>query len=128
MTYESDVLADDAARAQSAETDAATRARRLREDYTWTFLESDHGWRVLQDLLGHTAVLGAAFNGNSRDIFNQGRRSVGMHILDVLGMNSPEGMMLAAMRGAVHDPALRQLFAKEMQAATQKLKEDEHHD
>lgn len=128
MTYESDVLAEDAALARSAETDAETRERRLREDYKRTFLDCDHGWRVLQDLLGHTAVLGAAFRGNSHDIFNQGRRDVGMHILNVLKMNSPQGMMLAAMRGAIHDPDMRQLFAKEIQAATQKLSEAENHD
>ena len=128
MTYDSDVLTAESARAQASVVDAETRARQLRQDYTQTFLDSPSGWRVLQDLLGQTAVLGAAFSGNSRDIYNQGRRSVGMHILGALGLDSPQGMMLAAMRGAVHDPDMRQLFAKEIQAATQKLNEEDNHD
>lgn len=127
MTFESDVLADDARRAKEANVAAETKERQRLEDYHRTFLGSPHGWRVLQDLLGVTAVLGSAFNGNSRDIYALGRRSVGMHILETLGINTPEGMMLAAVRGAIHDPAMRRLLADDLKTATQKIEEEEQH-
>jgi len=66
----------------------AEALRRLKEDYRRTFLASSHGQRVLKDLLDFCGV----FDGH-HDLRAEGRRDVGLTLLNALDKRSYQGLL-----------------------------------
>jgi len=57
-------------------------ARKIRMDYKDTFLGSAAGKRVLSDLLNACGVFESSFTGNSRTFYNEGKREIGIILLN----------------------------------------------
>jgi hypothetical protein len=79
--------------AQQREADrrheAAVDRRVTTEDWLW-LLNSKRGRRILVDLLEVTGVNRTSYTGNSETFFREGRRSVGLHILQQAQTHAPE--------------------------------------
>lgn len=58
--------------------------RQMQEDYQKVFMRSPDGRRVLKDILAFTGIFELSFTGNSQTFFNEGRRAVGLKILEAL--------------------------------------------
>lgn len=56
--------------------------RKVRMDYREVFLTTAAGKRVLSDLLNSCGVFEGSFTGNSRTFFNEGRREIGLILLN----------------------------------------------
>ncbi len=61
---------------------SAEEAKKLRMDYREVLLGSAAGKRVLSDLLNACGVFESSFTGNSRTFYNEGRREIGIILLN----------------------------------------------
>ena len=60
-------------------------------DYKNTFIDSEHGDRVLSDLIKRFHVLKPIVEGDSIDrAFNEGQRSVVLHIMGITGRTAED--------------------------------------
>lgn len=64
--------------------------RQLTIDFKDTF-SSAHGRRVYRWLLGQCMVFETTFTGNSKTFYNEGRRSVGLNLLEMNDLSNVEG-------------------------------------
>lgn len=99
-----------------ADQDEAVRLANLQNDYQRVFLGSEAGLRVLEDLMAATTPFVDTFYGNSRDIFQKGRRQIGLHVIERLGMNTMSGAVRLMVRLGSVDPAAMQEMRIEREA------------
>jgi len=104
----------DAARLQKdADQEEALRLANLQNDYQRVFLGSEAGLRVLEDLIAASAPFEDTFYGNSRDIFQKGRRQLGLHLLNRLGMATMSGAARLMIRlGSIDQQAMQEMMAE----------------
>ena len=79
--------------------------RQLQEDYKKVFLGTPEGKRILADLLAFTGVFELSFDMSEYDAhrtaFNEGRRSLGLKLLEALDQNSYAGLLELQKAGAI---------------------------
>ena len=89
----SEILSDEEQKLKARKKEQETKRNRIEEDFRLTFCETDHGHRVLNYLLETTGVFTRDFKGNSRDIYQAGRRDVGLMIFHFCSFRGLEGLM-----------------------------------
>ncbi len=121
---------DDRQRQEDAEQTERLRLANLQNDYRRVFLGDEAGLRVLEDLFDTSKPFEDPFFGNSRDIYNKGRRQLGLHILNRLGMASMSGTVRLMIRLGSIDPQAMQELAGEREAVGKFIQQCEgiHHD
>lgn len=72
------------------------RIDQMQNDYEKVFLRTRNGKRVLKDILAFTGVLELSYGANVNDplevTFNEGRRAVGLKILEALDKKTYMGL------------------------------------
>jgi hypothetical protein len=121
---------DNTQRQADAEQTETLRLANLQNDYRRVFMSDEAGLRVLEDLFAVSRPFEDPFFGNSRDIFQKGRRQLGLHILDRLGMNTMPGAVRLMIRLGSIDPQAMQELAGEREAVGAFIKQCEgiHYD
>jgi hypothetical protein len=71
----------------------ALAERQRNEDFRAVFLKTEQGMRVLGEMMAFSGLLSGEHNGNSRDIYNAGKRAFMLLVVDALGLNTPEGLV-----------------------------------
>lgn len=73
----------------------AEAIKQLRDEGDLKWLMSDkRGRRVVWRLLGETGLFRSSFTGNSETFYREGRRAVGLMLLDWVQQVSPDGYLL----------------------------------
>lgn len=76
--------------------DEKTKIAQMQNDYQKVFLRTAAGRRVLKDLLAETGIFEISYVGGSDTIshtaFNEGRRSIGLKLLEALDRKSYAGL------------------------------------
>jgi hypothetical protein len=74
---------------------------RMQADWQSLFFGSEQGMRVLGDMLTFCDFFGTSFTGNSTTFFNEGLKYFITMIIDLAGLDSPEGLLaIARIRAA----------------------------
>lgn len=68
-------------RKRKEENEDKRERKQINSDYATTF-NSIHGRRVLNHLLGLCGIYSNSFTGNSTTFFNEGKRDIGLRILE----------------------------------------------
>lgn len=85
---------------QQLDQDELTAEEQRLKDYQQTFLDSERGRRVLNDLLKQSMVFSTTFTGNSKTFFLEGSRNIGLYILAQLEISSYEDLATIREDGA----------------------------
>lgn len=72
-------------REKKLEKQSKLAEQQLQQDIEKTF-GTPHGRRVLYEILSTCGVYHDCFTGNSRSFYLEGKRAVGLHIIDLVGM------------------------------------------
>lgn len=63
----------------------------LLEDYKRTF-NSPHGMRVYKDIINRCGIFQTTFTGTSKTFFLEGERSIGLYLLNMMGLLNIQGL------------------------------------
>ena len=66
----------------------ATEQQRIREDFRAVFLGTPTGRRVLNDIPCQCNIFQTTFTGNSQGMFLEGKRSIGLLIMDAMQIST----------------------------------------
>jgi hypothetical protein len=74
---------------------------RMQADWQGLFFDSERGMRVLGDMLTFCDFFGTSFTGNSTTFFNEGLKYFITMIIDLAGLDNPQGLVkIAHIRAA----------------------------
>jgi hypothetical protein len=76
------IFEDEIQEQQKLEKLTEAEAAKLRADFQAVFLGRPEGKRVLSILLNESGVFESSFTGNSRTFYNEGKRDMGLLLLD----------------------------------------------
>jgi|GEM_PF-5969464 len=116
-------MADSQRLQEEADQSEKLRLANLQNDYQRVFLGSEVGLRVLEDLLAVSSPWTDTFFGNSRDIFEKGKRQVGLHIVHRMGMNDMAGLVKLMVRLSIVDADAMAALREEREAIGQFIKQ-----
>ena len=68
--------------------------RLIQEDYQKVFMRTKAGQRVLKDILSEAGVFDSCFTGNSHTFYKEGRRDIGLRILELLDKKTFAGLQM----------------------------------
>ena len=93
-----DLLGQEEAHKLSAEQ-RENRAKVDAQDFKWV-VSNKRGRRFVMALLERSGVFRSSFTGNSQTFFNEGQRNIGLSVLAMIHMHSPEtyALMLSEQR------------------------------
>lgn len=74
-------VAEEKAQGAKDEKKRLLKERELLKDYKRTF-NTEHGRRVFMDLIERTHIFHTTFTGNSRGMFLEGERHIGLYLID----------------------------------------------
>jgi len=75
------------------------QVKQMREDYQKVFMRTAEGRRVLADLLAFTGIFELSFTGNSQTFFKEGKRAVGLKLLEALDAKTFSGLKALEQAG-----------------------------
>lgn len=87
--FSPDDVAQEVAQQQEALRREAFKRQRDEDDLKWV-LADKRGRRVMASLLTMTGLYKTSFTGNSETFFREGRRDIGLQILDRINSADPE--------------------------------------
>ncbi|MDI6798148.1 MAG: hypothetical protein QMD09_14465 [Desulfatibacillaceae bacterium] len=84
---------------------------RMQADWQGLFFDSERGMRVLGDMLTFCDFFGTSFTGNSTTFFNEGLKYFITMIIDLAGLDNPQGLVkIAQLRAAGQQRRAAQSF------------------
>jgi len=90
----------DAAAAREAAGKAETRL--LSDDVKW-LMSSPRGRRIVWRLLSMAGVFRSSFTGNSETFFREGRRDIGLRVLEWVSAHAPDRYQEMQQESKAHD-------------------------
>ena len=89
LRFSSDDVAPEMAARAEQERHAAIKRQRDEDDLKWV-LSDKRGRRMLASVLAVTGLYQGSFTGNSETFFREGRRAVGLQLLERIQAADPE--------------------------------------
>jgi hypothetical protein len=90
--FSPDDVAQEIAERQANEQREAVKRQRDEDDLKWV-LSDKRGRRMLASVLAVTGLYQGSFTGNSETFFREGRRSVGLQLLERVNAADPEAYL-----------------------------------